>query len=296
MPARKAAQISSRPQTLPPVLVDKILEKLGFSYRPDANVNGLKALYYAWCRSVAMDDVLWRIHEANDFQGPPPGFEPIDFFEDWLAYGTGGLCLPVAVAMHSLLTELGFDSRPVLTWMPESCPNATLLVECEDNFYFVNQSVMHSQPILLDESVAETTPGWALRLVKEGPRWSYKWKTFRADETADGISCWFEPKQFASRERSLETLAKVSETYATRKDLTRYNFNLCATMFKDDTLMRLSESERLVLVDKTGNPTRKTITRDQAIEIMANDYGFKEEILAQLPPDEPSYLLTVQKP
>jgi arylamine N-acetyltransferase len=49
--------------------------------------------------------------------GPLPGGEAADFFEAWLAHGTGGTCWPSSNALHALVRALGFEANRITASM-----------------------------------------------------------------------------------------------------------------------------------------------------------------------------------
>ena len=97
--------------------VAAVLEKLGVE-RPAPDLDGLRAVYAAWCGAVAFDNVLKLIHLADERSGPLPGSTAESFFEAWLEHGTGGTCWSGNGALHDLLEALGFDvARAIATML-----------------------------------------------------------------------------------------------------------------------------------------------------------------------------------
>ena len=90
---------------------------------PAPDLDGLRAVYAAWCGAVAFDNVLKLIHLADERSGPLPGSTAESFFEAWLEHGTGGTCWSGNGALHDLLEALGFDvARAIATML--SSPEA----------------------------------------------------------------------------------------------------------------------------------------------------------------------------
>ncbi len=96
---------------LAPALVERVLAKLGLAAAPRADLGGLAALYAAWCRSVPFDNVRKLIHVRAAYPAPLPGDTPEDFFDAWLAHGTGGTCWAGNGALCALLESPGFRAR-----------------------------------------------------------------------------------------------------------------------------------------------------------------------------------------
>ena len=98
--------------TVPPPMVEAVLERLGFDDRPAADPTGLADLYEAWGQRVPWDCARKRIYfEGSCATGPLPGSTAEDFFEHWLRHGVGGTCWSGSIALHGLLEALGFDVR-----------------------------------------------------------------------------------------------------------------------------------------------------------------------------------------
>src|SRR5690242_5074380 len=118
--------------SLPQSLIEKILAKLGLPTVPTIDLKGLDAIYSQWCRKVPFDNVRKLIHVKAGNLEPLPGDNSVDFFENWLKYGTGGTCWAGNGALFALLSALGFDSsRGVATMLvaPDVPPNhGTVLV------------------------------------------------------------------------------------------------------------------------------------------------------------------------
>ena len=135
-------------------LLERVLTRLGLSNRPAPTLDGLRTLYAAWCRNVPFDNVRKLIHVHHHDSGPLPGDDATDFFEAWLAYGTGGTCWAGNGALYTLLLSLGFHaSRGIGTMLvaPHIPPNhGTVLVTYDDTRYVVDASILHSEPLRLD--------------------------------------------------------------------------------------------------------------------------------------------------
>lgn len=277
-----------RSQSLSPLLADRVLARLGFSARPEPNLDSLKTIYHAWCRSVPFDNVMWLLYLASENPGPLPGHNPNDFFNNWLAFGTGGLCFPAAIAMHSLLSEVGFTVAPVRGWMPDAS-HATLVVDCDGTNYLVDQSVPHSEPIPLIAGSRMATPGWGMRVFHEQRRWYFRWKTFRTAGVEE-IACCFETEHF-KRPEVEETLSQMFVDYSGCKDWSKYNYNLNATIFRGDVLIRLVEGQREIFIDKDVNVIQHPISQSERNELLVNTFGINEELVNQLPADRPTVSL-----
>ena len=90
--------------------VDEVVELLGFAERPVPDLDGLRALYSAWCRCVPFDNLRKLV--ALHYEMPElPGIDPADFFAAWQFTGAGATCWGGNNAIHALLTGLGFEAE-----------------------------------------------------------------------------------------------------------------------------------------------------------------------------------------
>ncbi len=135
-----------------PHLVAPILEKLGLARHPSIDIAGLSLLYGRWCRNVPFDNLRKRLLYSGSASGPVPGHNSQDFFENWLAHGTGGTCWATSHALHDLLSELGFPTTRGAGTMLASPdvvgPNhGTAIVTLEDLRYIVDGSMLTELPL-----------------------------------------------------------------------------------------------------------------------------------------------------
>ncbi len=98
---------------LAPELVERVLAKLGLHGRPVLDLAGLNTLYAAFCGNIPFDNIRKRVWFASDRTTPLPGGDPSDFFQNWLAHGTGGTCWPINGGMYALVHALGFEARRI---------------------------------------------------------------------------------------------------------------------------------------------------------------------------------------
>ncbi len=91
-------------------LVKKILVRLGIPSPLVPDPASLEKLYAAWCWHMPFENTRKMVALASDNNEALPGLDANDFFENWLEYGTGGTCWPVANAFYELLVALDFDA------------------------------------------------------------------------------------------------------------------------------------------------------------------------------------------
>ena len=134
-------------------LLHRVLDRLGLGASPRCDLDGLRLVYDAWCRSVPFDNSRKLVHVAAGDEGPLPGDDPREFLEAWLRWGTGGTCWAANGALCEVLAALGFDGeRGVGTMLvaPDLPPNhGTVAVRADGRRWLLDASMLHVEPLLL---------------------------------------------------------------------------------------------------------------------------------------------------
>lgn len=140
---------------LAPQLAQRVLERLGFADPPPRDPSGLSAVYRAWCMNVPFDNTRKMIALRTGAEGPLPGTHAGDFFESWLAHGTGGTCWPSSNALFALLTSAGFDARRVVGSMRDLgvLSHASVKVRIGGVDWLVDSSMLVNVPLPLEGAV-----------------------------------------------------------------------------------------------------------------------------------------------
>ena len=136
-------------------LRDRVLARLGFTALPSADLDGLHAIYRAWCMAVPFDNVRKMIALRADGIQPLPGGHAGPFFEHWMATGTGGTCWPTSNALFELLRSLGFEARRATGAMRDLgiVNHATVRVRIGNRGWLADSSLLSNAPLPLDEGV-----------------------------------------------------------------------------------------------------------------------------------------------
>ena len=92
---------------------------------------------------------------------PPTGGDPMEFFEQWLAHGTGGTCFAVSGGIHALLRAIGFDANRIsgsmiLEGLEQDGNHASALVSLEGIDYLVDPQLASfvALPLLFGQSTS----------------------------------------------------------------------------------------------------------------------------------------------
>ena len=263
-------------------LLERVLAKLGLSGRPAPALDGLQTLYAAWCRKVPFDNVRKLIHIHNHEPGPLPGDDATDFFEAWLAYGTGATCWAGNGALYTLLVSLGFHaSRGMGTMLvaPHIPPNhGTVLVACDETRYVVDASMLHGEPLRLDPDTPTgvTHPAWGVQCSTRDGYWYIRW---HPAHMLDGLDC------------RLDHLHVTRETFRDRHEQTRpwspFNYELYARLICGEAVVSTTGGQRVEL-NGTGGVVRRHLEGDDRIRLLVDELGMQEEIVQRLPLDMPT--------
>jgi len=267
---------------LPRALIERVLERLGFSTFPAADVDGLSALYAAWCRKVPFDNIQKLLHLRAGDPRPLPGDEPGAFLETWLASGTGGTCWAGNGALHAVLLALGFSaSRGIGTMLavPDAPPNhGTVLVDCAGRRYLVDASMLHGAPLALDapEAAAEPDRPWGVTAACRDGRWHVRWRPLHLPE---GMDC------------RLEAFAVTGDAFRSSHEQTRpwspFNYELYVRSNRGEGVTGVTRGER-VSFDASGAAARRALDADARMRVLIDELGIAEAVAARLPPDLPT--------
>ncbi len=270
---------------LSPVLVERVLLKLGFTDRPSLDLAGLNTLNAAYRGSVPFDNIQKRIWMAGERRTPVAGGDPTEFFESWLAHGTGGTCFPSNGALYALVHSLGFSARRIAgTVIVEGYPpggnHGTVLVTLDGVDYLVDGNLGAFKALPLVPDTAAST-GEGLHDISTVPiegGFDVLWYqghnrqeplTFRTEPEHDPVDHAF----FLAR-------------YELTKQLSVFNDALFICRRFPDSIMVIGRKNKIT-VAADGIMTRTQITDAERRATLVEELGISEEIAEALPPDVP---------
>ncbi len=271
---------------LPIELQERVLEKLGFSQAPPADLGGLEQIYAAWCFKVPFDNVRKLIDLAKDEPGPLPGSTACDFFENgWLKHGAGGTCWAGNGALHALLESLGFSaSRGVATMLvaPDLPPNhGTVVVHLNEEDYIVDASIMHLAPIPLKDTIdgGSTTNArpFISALSRRNEKWHINWRPLHRP---DGIECRIEYTP-ASHDEYLDR-------YERTRQWSPFNYELTARLMQSDRAIGIALNAWVELHCDGEHTRNEILSQQERIRFLVDGLGYSEEIALQIPRDRPT--------
>ncbi len=273
-------------RVLPEVLIDRVLEKLELSGRPEPTLEGLRTVYSAWCRQVPFDNIRKLIHVRRRDPGPLPGDDAGDFFGGWTRYGAGGTCWAGNGALCALLGSLGFTaSRAVATMLvaPNLPPNhGSTMVRFDGRRYLVDASILHAEPLLLDESLDERAPAaaappaWSAVCSFRDGHWYVRWRPLHKPQ---GIDCRID--RFDADANAFRQQHEQSRGWSP------FNYELHARINRGTSVIGTAFGQR-VEFDARGQVAQHRLQANDRVRFLVDEIGIHEELAAMVPPDLPT--------
>jgi hypothetical protein len=155
---------------LPPTLRDAVCARLGITIAPPS-LAFLETLYGAWCHGVPFDNVRKLIALREGYTAPLPGTHAVDFFEHWLAHGTGGTCWSSSNALHMLLHALGFTTRRIAGSMRDLgyITHGSTVVTVEGRDWLADSSALTQRPVpIFQGPYLDPDPAFATTWASDG--------------------------------------------------------------------------------------------------------------------------------
>jgi N-hydroxyarylamine O-acetyltransferase len=136
-------------------LVERTLERLGFTTSPTPDLDGLRVVYGAWCARVPFDNVRKLVALRTGDPRPLPGGEAADFLGHWLEHGTGGTCWPSSNGLYALLEALGFPVRRVAASMRDTGvrSHGSVKARLDGRDWLVDSSMLTLEPLPLGDTL-----------------------------------------------------------------------------------------------------------------------------------------------
>jgi len=261
-------------------LVSDVLARFGLDRPPAPDRAGLDGLYAAWCRSVPFDNAQKRISIAEGHDHLSGGAAP-EFFRNFLAHGTGGMCWPTSNALLALATGLGFDARAAVCSMsyPARHPgHATVLVRIDGEDLMVDTSMLTGRvlPLRRGEPTAIDDALHPMHAVPNGDLWIVWWASY---VRPDQIPCVFLEDDVSADE--------LTRRYERTRPLDN-GFNKVFSIRKNvgDTVVSWAAGTRRVK-SRGGAIAESAVAK----EVIARELGISLAVAGRVPPDvspEPS--------
>jgi arylamine N-acetyltransferase len=273
---------------LAPELVERVLARLGLHQRPAPDLAGLNTLYAAFCGNVPFDNVQKRIWFASDQTAPLPGGNPTEFFENWLAHGTGGTCWPINGSLYALARALDFNARRIagsviVDGYPQGANHGSVLVSVEGVDYLTDAWMSSFKVLPLIPGTPASTG--------EGIH----------DIRAVLIENGFELLCYAgwNREQPLPFHPEPEHDqvdhafWLARYDRTRkvgfFNDTLLISRHFPGSILTIGCTNK-IRVAADGSLTKVKLTEAERKAVLVEELGLSEAIVEKLPPDVPGGL------
>jgi arylamine N-acetyltransferase len=272
---------------LPDQLFERVLEKLGLTERPGLDLVGLNTLCAAFSGHVSNDNIQKRIWFAGEQASPVTGGDPIEFFENWLAHGTGGTCFPINNAIYTLARSIGFDARRIagsmiVEGLEQDANHGSVLVTLEGVDYLVDAQLAAFKALPLVPDQAAST-GEGIHDIKAVP-----------------VEDTFHVLWYAGHNREQPITFHATQEYdpvdhvffLTQYDLSRsnsrspFNESLYICRHFSDSILTLGRSNKIT-VASDNTVTTTELTDEERRSVLVEEFGISEETVNALPPDVP---------
>jgi len=269
-------------------LLARVLARLGLAEPPAPDRAGLDRLNAAFCRHVPNDNVQKRIWLAGERAGPVTGGDPVEFFENFLAHGTGGTCFPVAGGLCALLRAAGFDARRVTgsvirEGIEPDANHGSVRVRVSGADYLADpqHGAFAVLPVVPGR---ESSTGDGIHDVRAVPAGAgFELLNFPGANREEPVRIRFDPARWlVDHDFFLEHYA-----LSARRDRKRSPFNEALYVSKrfPDSIVVLWRGSRID-VAADNSVTRAEITVAERDRILVEELGLSEAIVAAIPPDE----------
>ncbi len=266
MPDACAPTVDDTPLLLP--LRDAVCARLGVFPAPPS-LAFLEAVYGAWCRRVPFDNVRKLIALREASPPPLPGTQATDFFEHWLAHGTGGTCWSSSNALHMLLAALGFTTRRIAGSMRDLgfITHGSTVATIDERDWLVDSSALTQRPVpLFTGPYLDPDPAFATTWASDGDTHLLH---FGAAPGPEHTVCRFmiDPIDHTY----------LGEAHERSRQIGRFNEITYARRNVADGFLVLSSAVRY---HRTANGTDvRLLDRDALRQVLADDFGLGPDIL-----------------
>lgn len=272
-------------RALSPDLTDSVLRRWQLPV-PAPSLEGLEAVYHAWCLRVPFDNLQKRI-SLEEGHGHLTGREPAEFFERYLVDGTGGTCWPTSHALAALLEALGFSVRRIIAAMNFErlgyiAPNhGSVVATVDGRDWLVDTTIRSGRPLQLrPDAGAVEDPAHPVRADLRGDAWLVRWSSTlpaTGGEAGAEVPCLLledgvPPERFPAAYE------------ATRSVPGPFNSFLVAVRNLPDGGVLAVRGDTVYRRRPSGEITARRVVRERE-RVLLEEFGFSAAIVARLPAD-----------
>ncbi|MEO7360972.1 MAG: arylamine N-acetyltransferase [Gemmatimonadaceae bacterium] len=277
----------------------RMATRLALDPRVETNVQGLFALYEAWCRNVPFDNVRKLISLRTGDPGALPGGDATDFMEAFLEHGTGGTCWSSSNALFELVSAFGFQARRVAGSMRDlGVPgHGSVKVTIDEMDWMVDSSMLTMFPIPITREL----------YVFRDPRFGVEVEP----TPEDSHLVWFNTPPYADYFPCRLLMDNVThDFYLERYEISRtrgpFNHHISIRYNRGDARTVLQGHTRHRTTDAAGLRSQP-LTREELVIELRDVVGLSDTIIKRWvecgaleaqyePPENPPALLTVKPP
>jgi N-hydroxyarylamine O-acetyltransferase len=261
---------------LPEAIVERVLGRLGFSRAPDPTLQGLGAIYGAWCRTVPFDNIRKLIHVRSVDPTRLPGDDPAEFFDAWLRHGTGATCWAGNGALCELLRAVGSRAeRAVATMMvaPNLPPNhGSVAVDLDGASYLVDASMLYVTPLPMRPGEIRH-PAWGVAARVEDGCFTVRWNALQREQALD-----------CRVNRIGATVEEFRAFHEATRTWSPFNFELHLRVVRGECLIGAALGQKLH-IGADGTARREPISGHERVRFLVEEAGISEEMATRVPPD-----------
>jgi arylamine N-acetyltransferase len=261
--------------------------KLGLTEQPGIDLVGLNTLCAAFSGNVSNDNIQKRIWFAGEQTTPVTGGNPIEFFENWLAHGTGGTCYPINNAIYTLARALGFDARRIagsniVEGFDTDANHGSMLITLEGIDYLVDAQFAAFEALPLMPGQAAST-GKGIHDIEAVPvedGFHVLW--YAGHNREQPIHFHLTPKYDPVDHAIFLTLYERS----TSNSRSPFNESLYISRHFSDSILTVGRKNKIT-VSSDNNVTTTELTDEERQKVLIEDFGISEQTVNTLPPDVP---------
>lgn len=273
-------------------LVERVLEKLALTSPPTVDLSGLNRLYAAFSVQVPNDNIQKRIWLAGDQRLPVTGGDPVEFFENWLAYGTGGTCFPANGALFALLRAIGFDALRIsgsvlMEGIEQDGNHGSVLVRLGDADYLVDAQLaaLTALPLVPGQPVSTGSGIHDISAVPSPDGFDVLWYPGSNRRTA----LVMRPDLARGPVDHGFFLDRYALSALRHRKRSPFNEALFIARHFPQSIVVVGRKNKIE-VNKDNTVTVSEITVAERAQILIDELGISEEIVKRIPPDEASQI------
>lgn len=250
-------------------LQERVVARLGLVGQVSPELSALRAAYAAWCAHVPFDNVRKMIALGEGTALPLPGGDVEDFFEHWLAHGTGATCWPASNALYVLLRTLRFNVRRVAGNMRDlgKTTHASVIATIDGAEWLLDASLQTFHPVPLGSALyASTDPVYPAECESTDDGWLLWWLVPPGSE--------FIPCRIFPEERPLQFYL---DSYERSRGFGPFNQKLYARRSRPHEIVVLFGNSRF---RKTAAGVEaRELDREQLCAALRDDIGISAEMV-----------------